>query len=418
MAAAPAAARAGWGKPFELVKPAATDYLPTELAFSSSGASAASFATEDADTSGSSQAFLVLRSAGGRVGAPRKLTGVSQTLALAYAGSKLELLTGETSGSLECCSSAQAVGLGAGGNVLRRQSLIGGLTGDAFGQLVPLAGNRMLAVVATDHGVWATQSSRSLRFAPKRRLTSRGQSPEALTATSVGGASSLVAWTAASGPPGSADPRSIFYAEGSKRDGPRRSHTLLRTPAGHRVDQLGVARRGSGATAAWVESFYDRRGGYHSNVRAADFASKPQVRTLSSSGSAADLSFAGNPAGAQAVAWSACTGSGTCTVHVARRGPSGRFGSGVSLGSIDASQSPSVAVGPHGQVVVGWVRSGHPVAAVGSASGGRFGNVRVLSASVFALDLTVAFGPRRDALVAWTQGTLNPSVVADDYHAG
>ncbi len=87
------------------------------------------------------------------------------------------------------------------------------------------------------------------------------------------------------------------------------------------------------------------------------------------------------------------------------------------LGSIDASQTPAVAVGPRGQVVVGWVRAGHPVAAVGSASSGRFGAAHVLSASTFALDLTVAFGPGHDALVAWTQGTLNPSVVAADYRA-
>jgi hypothetical protein len=68
-------------------------------------------------------------------------------------------------------------------------------------------------------------------------------------------------------------------------------------------------------------------------------------------------------------------------------------------------------------VSVGWVRGGHPVAAVGAASSGRFGSARVLSASTFALDLTVAFGPRREALVAWTQGTLNPSVVAAAYRA-
>jgi hypothetical protein len=55
------------------------------------------------------------------------------------------------------------------------------------------------------------------------------------------------------------------------------------------------------------------------------------------------------------------------------------------------------------------------MAAVGSVSSGRFGKSRVLSSSIYALDMTVAFGPRRDALAAWTQGTLNSSVVGADY---
>ena len=68
-------------------------------------------------------------------------------------------------------------------------------------------------------------------------------------------------------------------------------------------------------------------------------------------------------------------------------------------------------------MVVGWVRNGQPVAAVGSTTGGRFSAARVLSTTAYALDLTVAFGPRRDALAAWTQGTLTPSVVAAGYQA-
>src|SRR5262249_9724627 len=195
---------------------------------------------------------------------------------------------------------------------------------------------------------------------------------------------------------------------GSTHGSPRRSHTLLRSAAGHRLDGLAVARRGSGATAAWIESFYDRRGGYRSEVRAAGFGAKPPVPTLSSRRLAAGLGFAGTAAGAQAAAWSSCTGAGSCTVHAATRGPRARFGHSISLGSIDASQSPAVAVGPRGQVIVGWVRSGHPVAAVGSAAGGRFGHRRGLSARPFALDLAVAFGPRRAPLVVWAPGARNP----------
>jgi hypothetical protein len=193
---------------------------------------------------------------------------------------------------------------------------------------------------------------------------------------------------------------------------------LLTVPAGHRIDELDVARRRSSATAAWVESWYDAHGNYHSQIRAADFGSHPSARSLSAvNGQASGISFAANAAGAQAIAWETCNGSGACSVRATTRGAKGGFGFPVALGAIDATQTPSVAVGSGGQVVVGWVRNGQPVAAAGSAAGGRFGAARVISPTTYAFDLTVAFGPRRDALAAWTQGTLDPSVVAADYRA-
>ncbi len=411
------AAWAGWSSAFELVKPGSLDYLPTQLAFSPGGAAAAAFATDNVDTPGSSQAYLVVRAADGAISPTWPLPATGQVLALAYDRSGIELLIGPTSGGLDCCSSAEAVRFTVGGSLQRPQTLVGGLTGATLARLVVLGDARMLAAIATEQGVWALQSNRAGSFSGKRRLTATSEAPESLSATWLGGENSLVAWTAASGPPGSADPRDIYYAQGSKKDGPQAAHVLLAVAAGHRIDELGVARHGSGATAAWVESWYDAHG-YHSQVREADFGSHPTARSLSSAnGQASGISFAADAAGAQAVAWETCTGAGTCSVHVATRGAKGQFGFPVALGAIDATQTPSVAVGPGGQVVVGWVRNGNPVAAVGSAGGGRFGPVQVLSPTVYALDLTVAFGPRRDALVVWTQGTLNPSVVATDYHA-
>jgi hypothetical protein len=417
VAAGAPAARAGWGRPFELVKPGSADYLPTQLAFSSMGAVAAGMAIEDVDTPGSSQAYLVTRSARGAVGAPVAIGGAGLLLGLSFDRSALELLTGAAPGGLDCCSTAQAMAVSARGVVERPQTVVGGLAGATLGRLLTLADGRMVAAIATEQGVWASQSDRSGRFGGQRRLTAAGQAPQSLSAAWLGGDDSLIAWTAASGPAGSADPRSIFYSSGSNRSPPRAARTLLRAAAGHRVDELAVARRGSRATAAWVESWYDRRGGYHAQVRAADLAAHPGIGMLSpaNGGLAAGLSFAADPAGGQAVAWKSCNGAGACIVQVAVRAATGTFDNAVSLGAIDASQSPAVGVGPAGQVVVGWVRTGHPVAAVGAVTSGRFGPTRVLSASVYALDLTVAFGPGRDALVAWTQGTLNPSVVAADY---
>ena len=59
--------------------------------------------------------------------------------------------------------------------------------------------SRMLAAIATEQGVWTLQSNRAGRFEGKHRLTSANQSPQSLSATWLGGESSLVAWTAATG---------------------------------------------------------------------------------------------------------------------------------------------------------------------------------------------------------------------------
>jgi hypothetical protein len=92
------------------------------------------------------------------------------------------------------------------------------------------------------------------------------------------------------------------------------------------------------------------------------------------------------------------------------------FGPYSSFGQVDPGQTPAVAVGPDGQAIVAWIRSGRPLAAVGSARSRRFGATRTLSSRAqFASDLTVGYGPRRTALAAWSQGTLNPSVVGAAY---
>jgi hypothetical protein len=183
-------------------------------------------------------------------------------------------------------------------------------------------------------------------------------------------------------------------------------------PSGHRIDELAVGRQSSGSTLAWIESWYDEKGAYHSRVEAADLATHPQIRALSPDNRlASGLAFDNDSAGDQGAAWESCTISGACTVQAAGRPAKGSFGSPRTLGAIDAYQSPSLTVSPTGQVVIGWVRGGHPVASVG------FGSPSVLSSTTFATDATVAFGPKHVALAAWTQGTLNPSVVAADYRS-
>ncbi len=73
----------------------------------------------------------------------------------------------------------------------------------------------------------------------------------------------------------------ISYVEVSKAGGPSATRVLRSVPDGHRIDELDVARRGSSATAAWAESWYDARGDFHSQIRVADLGSHPSARSLS-----------------------------------------------------------------------------------------------------------------------------------------
>ena len=410
-----AAAQAKWGAPFEFAKPGTLDVVAPQLAISGSGAAAAAFGIQDVDTPGVSQGYVALRAAHGAGGGgqpPIAIPGAQQILAAAYDGGSLELLTGTAPTSQTCCSAARAVAVSPGGRVARARTLVGGLTGATQGRLLTFKNGAMLAAVATERGVWVSQSAKADRFGVQHLLSHGGQMPETLDAAWLGGESSIVAWTSAKGVAGQADPRSITYALGSKTHAPRGPKTAVTVPAGHRIDELGVAARPGGATAAWVESWSDKSGAFHSVVRAMDIAPHATVRNLSPANRlASGLSFAGDVAGDQALAWQSCTVQAACQAQADGRSAKGSFGPVRTLGPVDASQEPAAAVGGHGQVLVGWVRGGHPVAATAPGAGRRFGAPVSLSSTTFALDLTVAVGSGGGELAAWTQGTLNPSVV-------
>jgi hypothetical protein len=407
-----AAAQAKWGAPFEFAKPGTLDVVAPQLAISGSGAAAAAFGIQDVDTPGVSQGYVSLRPAGAAPSNPIAIPGAQQVLAAAYDGGSLELLTGAAPATQTCCSAAQAVKVGAGGQVARARTLVGGLTGATQGRLLTLKNGAMLAAVATERGVWVIQSAKADRFGAQRLLTGGGRMPETLDAAWLGGESTIVAWTAARGVAGQAAPRSISYALGARTHAPRAVKTAVTVRAGHRIDELAVAARHGGATAAWVESWSEKSGAVHSVVRAMDIVPHAMVRNLSPANRlASGLSLAGDVAGDQAVAWRSCADQGACQTQVDGRGAHGSFGPARTIGAIDASQEPAVAVGARGQALVGWVRGGHPVVAAASGAGRRFGAPVTLSATTFALDLTVGVGAQGAGLAAWTQGTLNPSVV-------
>jgi hypothetical protein len=415
-AAVAPAARAGWQRPFQFAAPGSLDTIPAQIGFSGAGAAAAAFGVQNVDDAALSDAFLTLRSAHGQVGAPARVPGAQQVLSLTFDGSSPELLTGTSPAGLPCCSAAQAIQVTSRGVFRRPRTLVSGLAGATLGQLLTLADGRLLAAISTGAGVWAAQSVSANRFAATHRLTAPHDVPEALSATSLGADDSILAWIAARGTAFGAVPGTIFTASGTKLSGPRRGYAVLTVPAGHQIDELGLAHELSTPTVAWIESWFDARGGYHSQADVADLAQRPGVRALSHAGQlASGLDVAANAAGDQAVAWKVCTGRGSCSLNVALRRAGATFAAPVSLGSIDPSQAPAIAVGRSGEVLVAWVRFGHPVAAARAPGSGSFGRPSVLSRTTYAADLTLSYGPAREAIAAWTQGTLSPSVVADAY---
>ncbi len=408
------AANAGWGKPAWFVDPQSDDVLQAQLAVSTSS-SAVAFGVQDPDTPQNGRGFIAQRSAAGRFGAPRRLPGALAVLGLAYQGSTLELLTGSSPSGRGCCATVQATAL-ARSQLGRPTTLVRGLTGTTDGELVPLAaaakgkgGGGMLAAVATQRGVWAAQANANGKFTPAVRLSSTG-APADVAAAALPGGGGAVAWSVATGGY-EAQPEQILFATGSAISAPSRVRVAVTVPAGYSIDQLALEPGADGPTLAWVESWYDTLGKFHSAVEVRDLTGSGQAQTVSPSFElASDLAFAANAAGDQVLAYDGCSDSGACVARAATRRAGSVFGGALYLGSVDPSQSVATAISSQGQALVGWIDAGHVLAAAHQLRAARFGRARVVSGTSYAADLTLAFGPGRDALAAWTQGTVDPVI--------
>ncbi len=424
-------ARAGWSQPIRFAGPFVGDVLPAQISFSAGGDAAIAYALQDVGDPAVSSSFVIVRPPHGRPGAPRAVPGAQEILDLGFPG-PLTLLTGTSPAGENCCSEGQLVRSQRGGLTAPR-TLLPGLTGATIGQLVTLDGRRVLAALATDRGVWVTQSSASGQFPPTRRLTASGDRPLTLAAASLAGDRTVVAWAAESAP------RTIFIATGSRLRGPRGRRAAVVVSSGHQVDELAVVRGPSRPTVAWIESWFDRRGVYHSQPVVEDLAASPRARRFPvGAGAASGLTFAADARGDQVISWEQCMSAGACSVLAASRPAGGRFAPPQQLGAVDPSQSPVATISPAGEALIGWIRLGQVLIAARAPSSSssvslssspsppprspspppRFGGARVISHTNLASDLALAFGPTGEALAAWTQGTLAPSIDGAVYRAG
>ena len=401
-------ARASWSGPVQLAPPVSLDIVGPQLAFSPGGTAGIGFTVQDEDNPATASPFAVWRSPSGKLSGPRQIPGADEVLGLAWFGRSLQLLVGDSPAGQTCCSTASVVGLSSSGRFGPAKRLVSGLAGATAGQLVGL-GHRMLAAIATERGVWIGQTGSSGRWST-HRLAGAGAQPQAIDATALPHGRTAVAWVGGSA--NAVGSRSIYVANGASTSAPRRSHAAITVAASHGIDEMAIAAGPGGATAAWIESWFDQRSNYHSTVVTADLAHARRTTTFAVPGTiASGLTFGADGHGDQVIAWKACTWSEACSVRAVVRSGGKSFGRPLRLGSIDATEAPTVAFSSSGDALAGWIGAGHVLAAELRPRATRFLNAHVVSSTIYATNLSLTFGPAGAAIAAWSQGTLAPDVV-------
>ncbi|MFI5038625.1 MAG: hypothetical protein ACHQCG_01675, partial [Solirubrobacterales bacterium] len=294
-----APAEAGWQAPFRVAGPYSLDVQPMQAAFAAGGQTALGFNVFNEDRAVTSQGYAAISGKNGRPGSPVRVPDTQEVLDLVFDGTDLNLLIGTSPGLRPCCSSARLVKI-AGGKPQRSWLIFPRLTGATVGQLVALPGNRLLSSVATAQAVWTELTGNKGRPAPARLLTPKTAAPQTLGATVLRGNRTVLAWTAAAGPPApsTAGPAGIMVADGTATSAPRRAHLAVKMSKGRQVDELALGRGSSSGTVAWIESWNDSAGLLHSEPVVADLGGRVHARTFELPGLiASGLSFATDPSG-------------------------------------------------------------------------------------------------------------------------
>ena len=407
-----APAQAGWQAPFRVAGPYSLDVQPMQTAFPPAVRRHSGTTSSTRTVRSTSQGYAAISGKNGRPGSPVRVPDTQEVLDLVFDGTDLDLLIGTSPALRPCCSSARLVKI-AGGKPQRSRLIFRRLTGATVGQLVALPGNRLLSSVATAQAVWTELTGDKGRPAPARLLTPKTAAPQTLGATVLRGNHTVLAWTAAAGPPApsTVGPAGIMVADGTATSAPRRAHLALKVGTGHQVDELALGRGSSQGTVAWIESWNDSAGRLHSEPAVADLGRSVHARTFELPGLiASGLSFATDPSGAQVLAWKACDLSGSCRVETVVKDAGGRFSDPLSLGRIDPAATPAAAVSSKGVGLVGWISGGRVLAVARGRGARRFAPARVVSGTTSAMDLTLGFGPS-GALAGWSEGTFTETVM-------
>jgi hypothetical protein len=439
-----------WSAAVELAKPAGADLQPPTLGISPSGNVSVGYGVTPEDAPQDAYAALIVGRGGsvrtvttklhghkitqqkGTLGArfepPELVPAAEQVLALGTLGGQPELLTGDGNGGaltgdaasgVACCTDTGAQGRVSRGLYTGLHSFATETDGGALGTLVPEV-RGALAIVAGADGIWTAYGSNRKGFrGPAHELAAfKGQPPTVAVGTLSGGRG-VVVWTEprnASVVPSKSQKVYYAVAPAGKPAGTRR--LALSVPAGYSVSQVAVTR-GRVANIAWVESWLDVRGKYHSRVYTAQIAGRRAVKRRVVSPVnviASQISFAGG-AGHELLTWQACAPHGTsCEAQARLRLSASHWSSVARLGEIDAGGGPVAAMTTRGTALVAWVSRGDVMTVNCAKDARKFTpKARRLGRSGRAAQLTLAAGPLGTAAAVWTNGTVNQSLHAALY---
>jgi hypothetical protein len=422
----------------KLVAPVDADLLPPTIAISPTGSVAIGYGVTSENAPQDASAELIAGTVrqrgalGARLGKPEQVPSAQRVLAVGTLGGQLELLTGDGDGGsltgdpaatgVQCCTEMDAQGRIAGGLYTAGQALVSGLDGGGSATLVPEPSGA-LAILASGNGIWtAYGSNHKASFGATSQLAAFSGQPPAVAAGTLAGGRALIVWTEPRTALNVATKRqSVYYAVAPAGGAPGSRRLAFTVPAGYSVSQVAAARQGGVASIAWVESWFDITGRYHSQVYAADLHGRRAVAThaISPVGEiATQLSFAGGTSGPELLTWQACTPRATtCTAQAALRPRGAAWRRAVRLGAIGPSDAPVAAMTSRGTALVGWVDAGGVKLASAPAGTTRF-SARRLDRSTTAAHLTLATGPRGDAAAVWTDGLARQSLRAAFYRPG
>jgi hypothetical protein len=407
-AAAPAAAYAGWSRTVRLSAPAVQDELPPALTIAPGGSVFASAGWFRADVPSAGAAWV---SAVGPAGAPRIVPHAREVLGAGVFGGVLDLLAATAGHGRTCCGTVELLSLGPHGFTTPRP-LLADAGGRALGALIP-AGRGILAAFGSPGGVWVAQARPGGHFGPVHRLTPSTEAAQTLSAAPLSRGRTLLAWTA--GPqvvPGTATPASIMIAQGTATHVPGPARAMLTLPAGHAIAELALLGAPAAPAVAWVDDSSSDTGTPVSAVITASLADPARRTTFPSPGIVSGLTGAADAHGDELLAWESCDPVPVCRVMTVSGTAGGGFGAPASLGTIDASSGPAVALSPRGAGEVGWISGGRVLVARRAGPSGRFGAPVRLAGDRSAANLTLAATPDGHVVAAWDDGLPAETVLS------
>lgn len=408
-----------------MLAPVAADLIAPLVTVSGTNAVAVGSGPTDEDAPASARSEVLTAGAGDEFATRLVPAETQATLAAAYLGSRLVLITGTSGAGQACCSSASTE-VADGGELNAPEPLVSGLNGSSTGLLVPVRGG-LIAAVDNQAGITAARSDASGTFGADEPLVAANVTPPLMAAGPLEDGGALVAWTAPASPPSGYDqPRNrlIEYATAGPRGAPGRVKPAVTVPAGRQIDALQVIPHGAGVTLGWTESWYvgDR---YESRVFWSDVsrAGAGPAHIVSSPASpvwaAVGLSGAGSPAGGEVLSWQACDiGAGTCVTESSLRPPDRDWGTPRSLGSVDPTSFPVAAQSRAGASVVAWISHGVVRAASAAPGAAGFSPTVAVSRTHDASDVALSFGAGTRAAAVWVQGTFDQKLVGARFSVG